>query len=125
MVYLGLVMIGGASGAAARYGVGRLLPAVQAGTWPWPTFSVNLIGGLLMGLLAGWLLRTGANDGWRLLLGVGFLGGFTTFSAFGLEMLQLLMSGRILTALTYALISVAGAVTATWIGLILTRGAAL
>lgn len=122
-MHLILVMIGGAVGAGLRYGVGRVLPTLAESGWPWPTLAVNLLGGLCMGLLAGWMVRSGADDAWRLLLGVGVLGGFTTFSAFGLDTLMMLQSGRPMAALSYVCISVIGAVFATWIGLYLIRGA--
>ncbi len=89
-----LVMSGGAIGAALRYGLSRALP-VNLGGWPWPTFAANLLGGLAMGLLAAWLVRgDGAAEPLRLFLGVGVLGGFTTFSAFSLEMAQMVQRGQ-------------------------------
>ncbi len=72
----------------ARYGAYRLLPT------PWATMAVNVLGGLLMGLLMGWLLSRAAGDSMRLLLGVGLLGGFTTFSAFSLDAVHLLERGQ-------------------------------
>ena len=75
-------------GAALRYQLGRVLGAMVPGAaWPWGTFAANLLGGFAMGLLAGWLARGSTMPGEpiRLLLGVGLLGGFTTFSAFSLE----------------------------------------
>ena len=93
MTRLLLVAIGGALGSMARYGVGvaatRILPGA---TMPWGTLSVNVIGGLLMGLLTGWLaLRGGAEqETVRVFAAVGILGGFTTFSAFSLETVLML-----------------------------------
>ena len=117
------VALGGAAGAVARYGLG-----VQAGRWlghdwPWGTFIANLAGGLLMGLLVGWLgLRGGADqERLRLLLGVGVLGGFTTFSAFSLDTVLLYERGQIQLALGYALLSVIGAVAALMLGLLAMR----
>lgn len=114
-----LVGLGGAVGAMARFGFGRLLGA--GGAWPWGTFSVNVIGGLLMGLLAGWLAARGGGETMRLLLGVGVLGGFTTFSAFSLEVMLLIERGQVGLAVGYALGSGVAAVGALALGLWLTR----
>jgi CrcB protein len=116
-----LVMTGGAIGAAARFGLARALPVTAHG-WPWPTFAANLLGGLLMGLLATFVLRNGdAGENVRLFAGVGILGGFTTFSAFSLEMAQMVERGEIALAGGYALASVLLALLALFIGLGLGR----
>jgi fluoride exporter len=120
MQSLFLVMAGGAIGAALRYGLSLWL-APTALSWPWATLIANCVGGFAMGLLAGALASRGLGDGWRLLLGVGLLGGFTTFSAFSLEMVQMIAGGRVLAALAYALLSVAGSVLLLWAGLGLVR----
>jgi CrcB protein len=114
-----LVGLGGAVGAMARFGFGRLLGV--GGAWPWATFGVNVIGGLLMGLLVGWLAARGGSEQMRLLLGVGVLGGFTTFSAFSLEVMLLIERGQAGLALGYALASAVAAVGALALGLWLTR----
>ncbi|MFC3440334.1 fluoride efflux transporter CrcB [Sphingobium rhizovicinum] len=126
MTNMFLVMGGGAIGAALRYQLGRLVAPITPGTtWPWGTFAANLIGGFAMGLLAGWLARGSAASGEpiRLLLGVGVLGGFTTFSAFSLETMLMIERGQIALALAYALASVIGAVGALALGLNLMRSA--
>lgn len=123
MQSLFLVMAGGATGAALRYGLSLWL-AAPGNAWPWATLLANCAGGLAMGLLAGVLASRGLADGWRLLLGVGLLGGFTTFSAFSLEMVEMIAGGRMLAALAYALASVAGSVLLLWVGLTITRAAA-
>jgi fluoride exporter len=110
-----LVMLGGAVGAGARFLVGQALAA------PWGTLAVNVAGGLLMGLLAGALARTGAGEPWRLLLGVGVLGGFTTFSAFSLDVVLLAERGALLAAAGYVAASLVGAVGALVAGLALAR----
>jgi fluoride exporter len=82
-----LVFAGGGCGAALRYGTGLLfLRLFGATSFPWATFTINIVGCFLMGMLAIWL-RGGQEElaAWRLLLGVGVLGGFTTFSSFALE----------------------------------------
>jgi fluoride exporter len=117
-----LVMAGGAAGAVLRFQLARSLPASADG-WPWPTFAANLAGGLAMGLLAAWLLRQGEpGEPMRLLLGVGLLGGFTTFSAFSLEMAQMIERGQSMLAAGYAVASVSLALAALFAGLALGRG---
>lgn len=119
MKSLTLVMIGGASGAALRFLLAKALPVAS---WPWATFLANVVGGLAMGLLASWLLRHGeAGEPMRLLLGVGLLGGFTTFSAFSLEMAQMVERGQSGLAAGYALASVLLALAALFAGLALGR----
>lgn len=118
-----LVMAGGAVGAGARHLFGRMTLALFGPGYPWGTLGVNLIGGLAMGLLVGMLARTGAGEAWRLALGVGVLGGFTTFSAFSLDIANMIQRGEAATALGYALASVVGSVVALFGGLMLVRGA--
>jgi CrcB protein len=111
------VMSGGAMGAAMRYGLSRAIP-VSAGGWPWPTFIVNISGGFLMGMLATWLLRNGSStEPLRLFMGVGILGGFTTFSAFSLEMAAMVQRGHMGAAAGYAGASVLLALGATFAGM--------
>lgn len=119
-----LVMAGGAVGSAARYGVGKLTLGWFGPDYPWGTLAVNVIGGFLMGLLAGVLARTGGSEHTRLLLGVGVLGGFTTFSSFSLDAVLMIERGQWSAALLYALVSVTGSVLALFGGLYLVRGLA-
>ena len=124
------VFAGGGVGAVLRHQTGRLLTHLlgpQAVTaFPWATLTVNVIGSCAMGLLAGWLARHGDGGGeqWRLLLGVGLLGGFTTFSAFSLELMLLIERGQPWLAGSYALVSVLAALTGLYVGLIVMRLAA-
>lgn len=105
------VAVGGAAGAVLRYMTGRWmtgwLGAPAMGVFPWATLAVNAIGSVLMGFLAGWLMRSGSgvDENMRLLLGVGLLGGFTTFSAFSLETVLLIQRGQFTIAALYAILS--------------------
>ncbi|MEH6682924.1 MAG: fluoride efflux transporter CrcB [Qipengyuania sp.] len=117
------VFVGGGFGAVLRWQLGRAMtgwlgvPIVTA--FPFATLAVNAAGSLAMGLLAGWLARQGGGGGeqLRLLLGVGLLGGFTTFSAFSLEMVMLLERGNYLFALLYGILSIAMGITGLMVGL--------
>ena len=125
------VAIGGAVGAVLRYQLGRAMSVWLGGPamsiFPWATLAVNALGSLLMGMLAGWLVRHGAvgsgqgSEQLRLLLGVGLLGGFTTFSAFSLEMVLLIERGQFALAGLYAILSFALGISALLFGLTVMR----
>lgn len=120
------VALGGAIGSALRYQSGRWitqwLGPQAVTTFPWATLAVNAAGSLLMGVLAGWLARHGeGGDQFRLLLGVGLLGGFTTFSAFSLELVLMIERGQYLFAALYLILSVALGVTGLVFGLTMMR----
>lgn len=100
------VMLGGAIGSGLRY----LCGVVFNGRLPWGTLGVNLLGGFAMGLLAALLLKSQVGEGARLFVGVGILGGFTTFSTFSLDCWTMIDRGETGLALGYALVSVAGSV---------------
>ena len=118
-----LVMIGGALGSGARFLTGRAMLALFGPFFPFGTLAVNLIGGLLMGMLTGILARAGvAGEPWRLFLAIGVLGGFTTFSSFSLDVVAMIQRGAPSMALGYVLLSVIGSVLAVCAGLMLTRG---
>lgn len=117
-----LVGFGGALGAMARYGVG-IAGRTWLGDFPLATLLINVAGGFAMGLLAGALDRAapGFAEPVRLFLGVGILGGFTTFSAFSLESWRLIEAGAVVPALAYVLASVLGSIVALMLGLFLAR----
>jgi CrcB protein len=113
-----LVALGGAVGSVARYSVGVAAARLLGLGYPWGTLIVNVLGGLAMGAL---FMRVGPeSENLRLLLGVGLLGGFTTFSAFSLETLRLMEQGPAPAAL-YIAASVVLSVGACWLGYSLGR----
>jgi len=113
---LALVALGGGFGSICRYLLSAWLTR-SAGGFPFGTVAVNLLGCLLIGLFAGLAARHAwLNGEARLLLVVGVLGGFTTFSAFGLDSLHLLRRGEFLLALGYVGSSVLLGLGAVWIG---------
>lgn len=117
-----LVMVGGAIGAGFRYHLSRVALQQMGPGFPWGTWIANLLGGLLMGVLAGTLAREAdGGEPLRLFLGVGVLGGFTTFSAFSLETYNMLTRGDYMMAVAYAVSSVTGAVILLFLGILLTR----
>jgi CrcB protein len=124
MGHLLIVMLGGAIGAGLRHLVGAAALARFGPGFPWGTLTVNLAGGLLIGLLAGWLVRAGGSEATRLFLAVGVLGGFTTFSAFSLETYLMLQRGELGIAALYVGSSVIGAIVLLFLGLWLIRAPA-
>lgn len=101
-------MVGGTVGTLLRASVGLALP-VSPGTWPWATLLVNLVGAAVLPALlelVGRLRRRFV--AWRLVFGTGLLGGFTTYSAFSVETVQLLRHGQHLVAGGYAVATVLG-----------------
>ena len=116
-----LVALGGGLGAAGRFGVSLAVPA-RADAWPWATFGINVAGSLLIGVLAGWLSARGdAGEPWRLFLGVGVLGGFTTFSAYSLETMRMIERNDWVGASTYSIGSVIAGLVAVAIGLAMAK----
>lgn len=106
------VSLGGALGALLRFGLAELFPEVVDGGWPWGTLIANLLGAFLIGLVATSTLVTEGPSWMRPLLITGVLGGFTTFSAFALELGVLLDAGRVLAAAAYLLVTVLGGLLA-------------
>jgi CrcB protein len=102
---LGVVAAGGALGSLGRYAVGLALPHVPA-DFPWATFLVNVTGSMAMGLLVAWVLSMADPHPWlRPFLGVGVLGGWTTFSSFALDVHALTAANHAGLAVGYVLSS--------------------
>jgi CrcB protein len=120
-----LVAGGGAVGSWLRFVTGRVwsgaIGPVAANAFPWATLTVNIVGSLLMGLLIGWLARVSAGESWRLLLGVGVLGGYTTFSSFALEFGLFVERGQLGLAALYVGLSLLIGFGALFAGLALAR----
>jgi CrcB protein len=114
------VAAGGALGSLARWAAGLALPATP-GAFPLATFGVNVVGCLLMGVLAAVLDTRSSHPLLRPFLGVGVLGGFTTFSTFAVDARLLLDGGHRATALAYLAGTAGAAVAATAAGLLATR----
>lgn len=117
-----LIGAGGALGAMARYLLSSLVTQVMGTQFPWGILCVNLAGCFAMGLVAGAGLQAiPLSDGMKAFLATGILGGFTTFSAFSLDAVQLVERGQSMDAALYVIASVAGSITALIAGLALVR----
>ena len=115
MAYV-LAALGGALGALARWGLSLVIPAAAEG-WPWATLLVNLTGCFLLGALSAVLAHRSPEPPWaRPFLGVGVLGGYTTYSTFAVEVVELVDDGAVLLAAGYLVASVVGGVLAVALG---------
>lgn len=116
------VAAGGALGSAGRWLVSEVFPT--AGGFPWPTLAVNATGALLLGVLMVVVTDVVTDRPLlRLFVGVGILGGWTTFSTYALEALDLLAAGEPALSAAYVVGSVVGGLAAAWLGIVATRGA--
>ncbi len=115
------VALGGALGASGRHAVGLWASRSFGEAFPYGTLIVNVLGSLAMGLLIGWLVTKQGGDNLKLFLATGFLGGFTTFSAFSLDAINLLERKSYAPFMIYVAGSVVIAIAALWIGLVLAR----
>ena len=113
---LPVIAVGGALGASARHAVELAWPSV-AGTFPWATFATNVTGCLLIGVLMVWVVEAGgAHPLVRPFLGVGVLGGYTTFSTYAVQTQSLLRGGHVVTAAAYLLGTVVAALLGVALG---------
>jgi CrcB protein len=123
MNHLFLIAFGGALGAVSRHLVNQAGLRVLGPDLPYGTFAVNVAGSLLIGVLVGWLAFAGRGDATelRFALGVGFLGAFTTMSAFALDVVIFIERKAYLTAGAYAGLTVGVSVLAVFAGLVIAR----
>ena len=119
MLTLALVGVGGLIGASSRYAVGRWVNDMAGNpAFPYGTLAVNVIGCLLIGVLAGLAAtRTILGVDTRAFLIVGVLGGFTTYSAFGLETVELIRRGEFFVGLSNVVLQITLGLAAVWVGL--------
>lgn len=111
-----LIAIGGALGSVARYGASKLFIFNFKYEFPLSTFIVNVLGSFIIGLLSGILLKDSHNQWIKYFWMIGFCGGFTTFSTFSLENLNLIKNGYFFTSIFYSMLSVVVAMVAVWVG---------
>lgn len=105
--------LGGFIGTVIRASVSDLFSLRQPF---WTTMSINILGSLILGLCIGYWESNSADAKWKAFLAVGICGGFSTFSAFSMENVQLLRNGEFITAITYIGLSVLLGVAAAWFG---------
>lgn len=117
-----LVALGGAIGSVCRYLVGLGALRLMGPSFPWGTLTVNVAGSFAIGVLAELIVaRFGASVELRLLLITGFLGGFTTFSAFALDAVTLFERGASVAATSYLVVSIVASIAAAIAGIGLMR----
>lgn len=117
-----LVAIGGASGSVLRYIVHYIVSKKSISNFPYQTFIVNIIGCLFIGILVGYLAKNSSqNETLKLLLITGFCGGFTTFSAFGLENINMIQNQNYQLAFIYTSLSLILGVLAVSLGIFISK----
>jgi len=116
------VALGGALGASARYGVDKLIEQRSSAVFPWATFTINATGCFLIGLVTAALVERAHLPAWlRVGVVVGVIGGYTTFSTFAQEALELGEVHHVLAAAGYVIVSVAVGIVAVYAGTLVGR----
>jgi CrcB protein len=114
-----LIALGGALGSVLRYLTSLFVSHYFSGKFPLATFIINFLGCFLIGVFLNYSIRV--DEKLKYLLVIGFCGGFTTFSTFAIENLQLLQSGNYFLALLYMMLSVVLGIIAVWLGMIVIK----
>lgn len=121
MKALVLVFLGGGTGSLLRYMISKWVPTIQTG-FPYATLMVNILGSLLIGILLGWFSKNQSiSQNTLLLVGTGFCGGFTTFSAFAFENQLFLKNGDITTFALYTIASITLGILVVFLGVWLVK----
>lgn len=119
-----LIFIGGGLGSVTRYSLGAYFAKQIESIFPWGTLTINIAASFILGLLMGFIFqRSGNYETQRLLIGIGFCGGFSTFSTFSLELFEMLRNGNSSIAILYVVASVFATLIAFWAAHLLLRGA--
>ncbi len=113
MSYL-LIFLGGGLGSIARFGIGKLITRIFSGSFPIGTLTANLLSCIVLGVVLILASRGKISESQRMLLVVGFCGGFSTFSSFSMENVQLLRNGEVFMAIANILISITTCITILW-----------
>jgi CrcB protein len=112
-----MIATGGAVGSMLRFWVGGSVSDRLGSRFPYGTFAVNCTGSFLIGLIITLIAeRANVNPNWRYLIGVGFIGGYTTFSAFEFETFQSMQEGKMLVASLNVILSVTVGLICVWLG---------
>lgn len=111
-----IIALFGALGTLARYSIVTYVPAHFPTVFPWGTLFCNVFGSFLLGCIFGMVERIPRFKTWQDALGTGFLGAFTTFSAYTLEIVTMIERGAIFTAMLYMFISVGIGYIVAWLG---------
>ena len=118
-----LLVVGAGSfiGGVGRYLISQCIQTKRVGAFPYGTLTVNVIGCFLIGIVFGISSKGNFNPTWQLFLTTGILGGFTTFSAFSMETVNLMRTGQAGSAMVYVTLSLVVGVFATFVGFSLAK----
>lgn len=112
-----VIAVAGGAGAVCRFVLDGLLTSLSEADFPWPTVLINITGSLLLGLITGFAVSGLLPEAWRLVLGTGFLGGYTTFSTASVDTVRLLQQRRWTAGMVHGLGTLVIAVGAAGLGL--------